>query len=142
MKRFGVILGLTVAIVAAFIIVNKSYYPPLPINNLSAKEVIGKLKKSDEKIVKITENENYIWYITRTENEGILIANENIKQMIGSRGWKFKEQNGAGLFFEKEGEGLIVTTQMWTKKYVLVQAQNKFMEREESVPAYVSGYVL
>lgn len=48
--------------------------------------------------------------------------------MIGSKGWEFKEKDGAGLFFEKDGERLLVTTQMWTKKYVLVQVQNKFKE--------------
>lgn len=128
MKQVGIILGIVVVIVAVFIFVNKSYYPSLPIDNLSAKEAIKKLKNSDEKIVEIATDDDSIWYITKTENEGISIADENIIQMIGSKGWEFKEKDGAGLFFEKDGERLLVTTQMWTKKYVLVQVQNKFKE--------------
>lgn len=128
MKQVGIILGIVVVIVAVFIFVNKSYYPSLPIDNLSAKEAIEKLKNSDEKIVEIATDDDSIWYITKTENEGVSIADENIIQMIGSKGWEFKEKDGAGLFFEKDGERLLVTTQMWTKKYVLVQVQNKFKE--------------
>lgn len=126
MKRSGIILGLVVVVAAVFLFVNKSYYPSLPIENLSAKEVIKKLKNSDEKVVEVATDDDSIWYITRTENEGISIADDNIKKMIGSKGWKFKEKDGAGLFFEKDEDRLLVTTQMWTGKYVLVQVRNKF----------------
>ncbi|MHA6261460.1 hypothetical protein ACXYMX_16490 [Sporosarcina sp. CAU 1771] len=129
MKRIGIVLGIIVVSVSVFIIVNKSYYPSLPIDNLSAKEVIEKLKKSDEKVVEIATDVNSIWYITRNENkDDVLLVDEIIIQMIASKGWEFKEKMGAGLFFEKEDEKLIVTTQMWTGKYVLVQVQNIFKE--------------
>lgn len=128
MKRVGIILVIGIVFVAVFLFVNKLYYPSLPIENLSAKEVIGKLKNSDEKIIEFATDDVFTWYITRSKNDGISIADENIKQMIGSNGWEFKAKEGSGLFFEKEDEQLIVTTQMWTKKYVLVQVQNKFKE--------------
>lgn len=128
MKRIGIILGIALVISAVFILINKSYYPSLPIDELSAKEAISKLKESDEKIVEVATDDDSIWYITKSENKGMSLAEGNIKQMIGSKGWQFKEQDGAGLFFEKDGEKLVVTTQMWTKKYVLVQAQKKFKE--------------
>lgn len=127
MKRVGIPLGMIV-IVAMFMFVNKSYYPSLPVENLSAKEAIEKLKNTDEKIIEIATDDDSIWYITRTENKGISIADDNIKQMIGSKGWEFKEIDGAGLFFEKDGERLLATTRMWTKKYVIVQVQSKFKE--------------
>lgn len=126
MKQVGIILGIVVVIVAVYMFVNKSYYPSLPIENLSAKEAIKKLKNSDEKIVEIATDADYIWYIT--EDKGISLADDNIKQMIGSKGWEFKEKDGAGLFFEKDGERLVVTTQMWTKKYVLVKVQSKYKD--------------
>ena len=129
MKQIGMIMGVIVVSVAVFIFVNKSYYPSLPFDNVSAKEAIEKLKKSDEKIVEIATDDDSTWYITRNETKGdVLIADEIIKRMIGSKGWEFKDKMGAGLFFEKEDESLIVTTQMWTGKYVLVQVQNKFKE--------------
>ena len=126
MKKGGFILGIAIVILAVFIFVNKIYYPSLPIENLSAKEAIDKLKESESKIAEITVEDDFIWYITSSENKGILIADENIKQMIGSNGWEFKEKDGAGLFFEKDERRLIATTQMWTENYVLVKIPGDF----------------
>ncbi|WLR54573.1 hypothetical protein LC048_19430 [Mesobacillus subterraneus] len=126
MKKVGFILGIAIVIIAVFIFVNKLYYPSLPIEDLSAKEAIDKLKESQSKIAEIAVEGDSIWYITRSENKGISIADENIKQMIGSNGWEFKEKDGAGLFFEKDGRRLIATTQMWTGNYVLVKIPGDF----------------
>ena len=128
MKRIGIILGIFVVIAAVFIFVNKSYYPSLPVESLSAKETIEKLNKSDEKIVEIAKDDKSIWYITKNGEDGILTVDENIKKMISTKGWEFKDKMGSGLFFENDDEQLIVTTQMWTKKYVLIQLKNKFKE--------------
>lgn len=68
MKQVGIILGIVV-IVAVFMFVNKSYYPPLPIDHLSAKEALEKLKSSDERIVEVATDDDYTWYITRSQSE-------------------------------------------------------------------------
>ena len=60
------------------------------------------------KIAKIGVEGEAIWYITRSDGN----VDEKIKKMITAQGWTFKEKEGAGLFFEKDGELLIVTTQM------------------------------
>ena len=120
------ILGLFIAVIAVFVVINKLHYPSLPIDDISAKEAIDILKESDSKIAEIAVEGDSIWYITSSENKGISIADENIKQMIDSNGWEFKEKEGAGLFFEKDGERLIATTQMWSEKYVLVKVQGIF----------------
>lgn len=83
MKRFGIIWGLVLIVVAVFLLVNKSYYPPLPMDNLSAKEAIEKLKKADERIVEVAAENNSIWYITKSESNGTSLADDNIRQMIG-----------------------------------------------------------
>jgi hypothetical protein len=126
MKKVGFILGITIVIIAVFIFLNKLYYPSLPIENLSAKEAVDKLKESESKIAEIAVEGDSIWYITSSEKKGISIADENIKQMIGSNGWEFKEKDGAGLFFEKDGRKLIATTQMWTGNYVLVKIPGNY----------------
>lgn len=126
MKKVGLVLGIAIVIIAVFIFENKLYYPSLPIENLSAKEAIDKLKESESKIAEIAREGDSIWYITSSENKGVSSADENIKQMIGSNGWEFKEKDGAGLFFEKDGKRLIATTQMWTGKYVLVKMPGNF----------------
>ena len=126
MKKVGMILGLFIAVIAVFVFINKLHYPTLPIDDISAKEVIDILKESDSKIAEIAVEGDSIWYITSSENKGISIADENIKQMIGSNGWEFKEKDAAGLFFEKDGKRLIATTQMWTGNYVLVKIPSNF----------------
>lgn len=115
-----IVFGVMVAIIVVFVFINKLYYPSLPITGISPKEVIEKLNTSDSKIVQIADEGNSHWYITRTENKGTSISDDNIKQLITSNGWEFKEKDGSGLFFERDNERLIVTTQMWTGKYVLV----------------------
>ncbi|MDN4494351.1 hypothetical protein [Ureibacillus aquaedulcis] len=121
MKKLEIIICVLILVVAAFVGVNKLYYPLLPIEGLTAKEAIGSLNASDSKIVQIAEEEDSLWYIARSENKGIESTHENIKELVASEGWVYKEQNGSGLFFEKSGESLIATTQMWTKKYVLIK---------------------
>ncbi|UYZ23993.1 hypothetical protein [Mesobacillus jeotgali] len=126
MKKVEFILGIAIVIIAVFIIENKLYYPSLPIENLSAKEAIDKLKESESKIAEIAVEGDSIWYIISSENQGISSADEYIKQLIGSNGWEFKDKDGAGLFFEKDGRRLIATTQMWTGNYVLVKIPDDF----------------
>lgn len=89
MKKVGLILSIVIVVIASFIFVNKLYYPALPIENLSAKDAIDKLKESDSKIAEIAVEGDSIWYITSSENRGISIADENIKKMVVSNGWEF-----------------------------------------------------
>ncbi|MEN8698242.1 hypothetical protein [Bacillus infantis] len=126
MKKAVFILGIAIVVIGVFIFTNKLYYPSLPIKNLSAKEAIEKLKESESKVAELAVEGDYIWYITSSENTGISIADENIKQMISTNGWEFKEKDGAGLFFEKDGKRLIATTQMWNGNYVLVKIPANF----------------
>ncbi len=126
MKKVGIILVLFITVIAVFVFINKLYYPSLPIDDISAKQAIELLKESDSKIAEIAVEADSIWYITSSENKDISIADENIKQMIGSYGWEFKGKDGAGLFFEKDEKRLIATTQMWTKNYVLVKIPSNF----------------
>jgi len=95
MKKTGLILGIVIVIIGVFIFVYKPYYPSLPIENLSANQAIDSLKESDSKIAEIAVEGNYIWYITFIGNKGISIADENIKQLVVSNGWEFKEKVGA-----------------------------------------------
>ena len=117
MRKLAILLGVILTVVY----VNKLYFPPLPIDGLSPKEAIQTLKASHSKIVQIAEEGEHLWYLTKIENKGIDSIDETIKQLVTAKGYQFKEKDGAGLFFEKEGDRLIATTQMWTKKYVIVK---------------------
>lgn len=119
MKKLLLSIGLMIIFVGAFVFYNKLYYPSLPIENMSKKEVIEKLNNSDEKIVKLLNENGQQWYIISERN--ISVADEIIKEMVSQYGWIFKQKDGNGLFFEKQGENLILSTQMWTSDYVLVK---------------------
>ena len=105
----------------AFIIANKLYIPSSPINHLSGKEILHILNNSNEDVVELAKEEQRTWYITKINNNGIQEADTKIKNMLLSKGWAFKEKDGSGLFFEKNNEILIVTTEVWTNKYVLIK---------------------
>jgi|SRR5690625_4343276 len=108
-------------IVLTIILLNKWHYPSLPIESVSPKEAIQKLNKSDEMLVEIAKEDDATWYIINNSED----VNENIKQYISKDGWTFKEFDGNSLFFEKNDETLIVSTQMWTSKYRLIKVPAK-----------------
>lgn len=129
MKKVGIILSIIGIVVASYLFVTESYYfyPSLPVDNLSARYVVEKLENSDAKVAQIAEEDNYTWYITENrKDKDISSSDENIKEHISSNDWRFKEKIGSTLFFEKENENLVVSTQMWTEKYTLVQVPNKY----------------
>lgn len=72
----------------------------------------------------LSKEDNWTWYVTRSNNNGILEADKKIKEMISKEEWTFKDKDGSGLIFEKNGKRLIVTTEMWTGKYVLFKVPN------------------
>ncbi|GAE47834.1 hypothetical protein [Mesobacillus boroniphilus] len=92
MKKVGFILGIAIVILTVFIFVNKLYYPSLPIENLSAKEAIDKLKESESKIAEIAVEGDSIWFITSSENKGISIADENINKWLVQRDGNLKKK--------------------------------------------------
>ncbi|WP_010095327.1 hypothetical protein [Ornithinibacillus scapharcae] len=117
MKKWLIIIGVIIVVVV-ITFVNKYYYPDLPIDTVSKKEVLDTLYDSSEDIVKIAEEQDYDWYITRMEQGK---AYENLKNLITKSGWEFQQHDGSGYFFEKDDKTLIATTQMWTENYVMVK---------------------
>lgn len=118
MKKISILILLIAALAGAYIFINKLYYPSLPIDTISKKEVLDRLHQTDEKIVFLTTENNIDWFIINERNQAIV--NEIIINMLQNYGWAFKEKDGSGLFFEKQNEKLIITTQKWTGNYTLV----------------------
>lgn len=126
-KKLSLALLVAVFIVGFFVYINKLYYPEHPIESLSAKEILHKLNTSDEEVVKLAEENNYIWYITKSHNiDSKMDVDEKIINMVHAKGWSYQNKMGSGLFFEKDGEKLIITTEMWTSKYVLIQVPSNY----------------
>lgn len=118
MKKILIAILLTVLIAGVYIFMNKLYYPPLPIESMSKKEVVHALKSSDEKIVPLTVENGKQWVLINERNQPII--DELIVDMLQNYGWAFKAKEGSGLFFEKQNTKLIVTTEKWTSNYSLV----------------------
>jgi hypothetical protein len=125
MKKWLIIIGVLIVISGIVVFNSKFYYPTLPIESVSKKEVLESLNDSSENIVKIAEENDYEWFITRVEQGK---EYENIKNMINKNGWQFKNQEGSGYFFEKGDKKMIATTQMWTGNYVIVQIPDGWKE--------------
>ena len=123
MKKIGLLLAALFVVSGVLIDSNKLLYPPLPIDSLTPKEAIHKLNASPVDLVALSNDKKATWYLTAISARGIQKVDEDIQQMMANEGWAFLEKEGSGLFFEKNGERSIVTTEMWTKQYVLVQIQ-------------------
>lgn len=117
MKKVGVLILLFVGLTAIVFSFNQFVYPPLPIESHSGKEVVKILEKSNQEVAEIGVEAGTIWFITKNDHD----VDGKIQLMMEEKGWVFQEKDGAGLFFERDGERLIVTTEMWSKKYVLVK---------------------
>lgn len=123
MKKIGLLIVALFVVSWVFIDSNKLLYPPLPIDSLTPKEAIQKLNASSFDLVVLSNDKKATWYLTALSARGIQKVDDDIQQMMANEGWAFLEKEGSGLFFEKNDERSIVTTEMWTKQYVLVQIQ-------------------
>jgi len=123
LKKIGLLIVALFVVSGVFIDSNKLLYPSLPIDSLTPKEAIQKLNASPVDLVALSNDKKATWYLTAISARGIQKVDEDIQQMMANEGWAFLEKEGSGLFFEKNGERSIVTTEMWTKQYVLVQIQ-------------------
>ncbi|XEC97274.1 hypothetical protein AB6A23_12395 [Paenibacillus tarimensis] len=108
---------IVVAIAGFYIYTIKAYYPPLPVEGLSKRDAVALLNEEEGGLVKLHEDHQYIWYGykgNQLDASKALINEMKIKQ------WTYKDQMGAGYFFVDEAkEERIITSQMWTSKFVL-----------------------
>jgi len=132
MKKLLITIALCVLPLGVIAFNSKFYYPKLPIESMSKKEVVESITQSSKDMVKVAEENGYEWFITRMEQGK---ARENLKEMISKKGWKFKEQMGSGYIFEKKYKRLIAETEMWTGNFVTnakstgkIESGNEFTE--------------
>ena len=105
------------AVFLSFVFYNKSYYPPLPIEGVTKRELLELLDNDHQGLVKVTDDEQHSWYIFEgnpRDGSDAMIA------LMKEQELAFVEQMGAGYFFEDyKSNRVVVTSQMWTSKYVL-----------------------
>jgi hypothetical protein len=69
-----------------------------------------------EGMTKLATEKNIDWYGALADQG---TAAESLKREMLEKGWVFIQQEGAGYFFERGSEKVIITSQMWTSEYVL-----------------------
>ncbi|CAM3757778.1 hypothetical protein GCM10009865_00390 [Aeromicrobium ponti] len=122
LKKWIISFIVLFAALAGSLFYSKIYYPDLPIESITKREAAAKGEKSVRKVTKLAEENNTVWYVAQMEQGK---GYDLMKEKMAESGWSFIEQNGAGFFFEKGGETLIVNSQMWTGKYVLFSLPNE-----------------
>ncbi|UED74776.1 hypothetical protein [Brevibacillus sp. DP1.3A] len=101
-----------------FTYVSLIWYPALPFESKSKREVTELLGENTGSIVKLTTEGNVDWYGYGPQANQASAA-EAMKRTVTEKGWTFIQQEGAGYFFERGKEKMIITSQMWTGNYVL-----------------------
>ncbi|MFF0830639.1 hypothetical protein ACFYU8_27715 [Brevibacillus sp. NPDC003359] len=92
------------------------WYPALPFESKSKREVTELLDEYTGPIVKLTTENNIDWYGAQSDQGS---AADAVKRAVTEKGWTFIQQEGAGYFFERGKEQMVITSQMWTGNYVL-----------------------
>jgi hypothetical protein len=124
--RKHLLIVLLLSVFLTMFVLNREYYPPLPISSISKREAVSRLEHSSENIVKIAEEDGYEWYITRMKQGR---GYKNVTRMVSKNGWELKNKDGNGLFFMKKDRTIIVMTQMWTGNYILCKIPNEWRNK-------------
>ncbi len=90
--------------------------PALPFSGSSASEVKTLLNGYDGKLIKLATVEGVDWYGAPS---GQGAGAEAMKREVAAAGWRFVQQEGSGYFFVRGAEKIVITSEMWTGRYVL-----------------------
>ena len=77
---------------------------------------ISKYELSNNGYEEVLETTNEIRYISEFEEKYPLGM---AKEFMKNKGWKFKEQMGSGLVFEKDKETITIATRQYSKHYFI-----------------------
>lgn len=119
----GAALVVLAALVGFLSGMNRWFDPPLPVPDVSAKEAVKRLEAADGLLAELASEGGVRWYIARYDG-GMGAFDDAVKRMSEAEGWTCTGKEGAGLFFEKDGERRIATTRIWNRKYVLDKVQD------------------
>lgn len=95
-------------------------YPALPFSQPDKSSVVAKLKQADdEMLILLTTTDSdsrFFWVGAKSAQSG---EAKPLKNLLQTSGWTFVEQEGAGYFFEKDKQRIVITSQMWSSDFVL-----------------------
>lgn len=121
MKRYKNLLLLTAAILTVFIFIvfwtfsSKAYYPELPFEAGSKKEVVEKLEATHNDLVELSNAHGFYWLGFKGNHKQ---GKDKVIKLMEDRGLRYAFYEGSGIFFEN-GEMVVITGVQWTSKYIL-----------------------
>lgn len=118
MRKLKFILISVVVALGIWLYVMNNRLPDLPFNSMSGKQVETKIKNSSKELVELSEEDGVTWYISEAPKDK---AKSNLINRLIQDGWIFKEKEGNEYLFHRDGEEIIIESQMWTKDYILFQ---------------------
>lgn len=117
LKKVAILLGFSILVLTGSLLYySKAYYPSLPFDSATKRDVLHVLKLAEGKLAKVTEEDGYEWYAARQGE-----ADEQLQDMMTDRGWQLVEQMGSAFLFKRGEATLIIESEMWTRYYVLFQ---------------------
>lgn len=122
MRRSWKIAGLSVGgLILIFLIIAGLFINHYGFNNIKR---MYELNKTDRSILQMeTAGE----YVAKANNQ-----NELLKAKMKDKGWTFVQQEGAGYFFEKNGQETIITArQIWNRYYVVYKVADDVVDLSE-----------
>jgi len=111
------------AVLSGGLLMGRLTDPPLPVPNVSGKEAVKKLEAFGGGPAELAAEDGARWYIARFDG-GIGAVDEAVRRMSEAEGWPFAGKDGAGLFFEKDGDRRVATTRIWNRRDVIVKVRN------------------
>lgn len=125
MKKY-ILLSIIVAIFVGLAgYYSKFYYPSLPFDGVSKHVVVKALEKSNGELIQITNDKDYDWYGIESNQE---VGRAQVIEMMEAKGLKYEEYMGSGIIFTNGNDKVIVTSQMWTRKYVVYKIPEFVMD--------------
>jgi len=100
-------------------------YPALPFSHPDKSSVVAKLKQADDEMLvplSADSNTSYFW-VGAKSSQGSEAS--RLKLLLQKAGWSFLEQEGAGYFFEKDQKRIVITSQMWSRDFVLYKVSSE-----------------
>lgn len=91
-------------------------YPDLPFSTVTKHTVVSLLKESDHHLKKLATEHDHVWYGTKVPQDQ---AAAKLTSALQAQGWTFVAQEGSGYFYSNGSEKIVITSQMWSSKFVL-----------------------
>lgn len=101
------------------------YINSIGVNNLKLMYTLNNTDKSIIKMEGSSDGDGH--YLTKINPPTALI-----KERMQNEGWTYVEQEGAGHFFEKDNQRVVVVTKIWNRRFVEITVEDNIVNIADS----------